>query len=127
MRKALAIGANEAIRVNAIPIDGFFVAKQLAEVVKNGSYDLVICGKESLDYLLFDWLKELLYYFDSEHLLFSRFQVQVTEDGLTGTAWGEPVDRDRHPLSHEVKAITYHGLRVDAESTGWLAEVIVDI
>jgi electron transfer flavoprotein beta subunit len=50
LRKALAIGANEAIRVNATPTDGFFVAKQLAEVVKNGSYDLVICGKESLDY-----------------------------------------------------------------------------
>lgn len=50
LRKALAIGANEAIRVNAMPIDGFFVAKQLAEVVKNGGYDLVICGKESLDY-----------------------------------------------------------------------------
>jgi electron transfer flavoprotein beta subunit len=50
LRKALAIGANEAIRVNADPIDGFFVAKQLAEVIKNGNYDLVIAGKESLDY-----------------------------------------------------------------------------
>jgi electron transfer flavoprotein beta subunit len=50
LRKALAIGANEAIRVNANPTDGFFVAKQLAEVVKSGNYDLVICGKESLDY-----------------------------------------------------------------------------
>jgi electron transfer flavoprotein beta subunit len=50
LRKALAIGANEAIRVNATPTDGFFVAKQLAEVVKQGQYDLVICGKESLDY-----------------------------------------------------------------------------
>lgn len=50
LRKALAIGANEAIRVNTNPTDGFFVARQLAEVVKNGGYDLVICGKESLDY-----------------------------------------------------------------------------
>ena len=50
IRKALAIGADEAIRVNAAPTDGFFVAKQLAEVVKNGGYDVVICGKESLDY-----------------------------------------------------------------------------
>ncbi len=50
LRKALAIGANEAIRVNAIPTDGFFVAKQLAEVIKNGGYDIVIAGKESLDY-----------------------------------------------------------------------------
>ena len=50
LRKALAIGANEAIRINTTPTDGFFVAKQLAEVVKSGGYDLVICGKESLDY-----------------------------------------------------------------------------
>ena len=50
LRKALAIGANEAIRVNAAPTDGFFVAKQLAEVIKNGGYDLIIAGKESLDY-----------------------------------------------------------------------------
>jgi electron transfer flavoprotein beta subunit len=50
LRKALAIGANEAIRVNANPTDGFFVAKQLAEVIKTGAYDLIIAGKESLDY-----------------------------------------------------------------------------
>jgi electron transfer flavoprotein beta subunit len=50
LRKALAIGANEAIRINADPTDGFFVAKQLAEVIKNGNYDLIIAGKESLDY-----------------------------------------------------------------------------
>lgn len=50
LRKALAIGANEAIRINAQPTDGYFVAKQLAEVIKTGGYDLVIAGKESLDY-----------------------------------------------------------------------------
>ncbi len=50
LRKALAIGADDAIRVNANPTDGMQVAKELAEVVKQGGYDLVICGKESLDY-----------------------------------------------------------------------------
>ena len=50
LRKALAIGANEAIRVNANPTDSFYVAKQLAEVIKNGAYDIIIAGKESLDY-----------------------------------------------------------------------------
>ena len=50
LRKALAIGANEAIRVNANPTDSFFVAKQIAEVIKNGDYDVIIAGKESLDY-----------------------------------------------------------------------------
>jgi electron transfer flavoprotein beta subunit len=50
LRKALAIGADEAIRINANPTDGFFVAKQLAEVIQTGGYDLIIAGKESLDY-----------------------------------------------------------------------------
>ncbi|MFV0564355.1 MAG: electron transfer flavoprotein subunit beta/FixA family protein [Flavobacteriaceae bacterium] len=50
LRKALAIGADEAIRVNTPATDGFAVAKQLAEVVKNGNYDLVIAGRESIDY-----------------------------------------------------------------------------
>ena len=50
LRKALAIGADEAIRINTTPTDGFLVASALAEVVKNGGYDLIIAGKESLDY-----------------------------------------------------------------------------
>lgn len=50
LRKALAIGADDAIRVNANATDGTMVAKELAEVVKNGGYDLVLAGKESADY-----------------------------------------------------------------------------
>ena len=50
LRKALAIGADNAIRVNVTPTDGFMVAKELAAVVKDGSYDLVLAGKESADY-----------------------------------------------------------------------------
>jgi SHS2 domain-containing protein len=79
------------------------------------------------EYLLFDWLKELLYRFDAEHMVFSRFEVKVRDDGLTGKAWGEPLDPARHVLSHEVKAITYHELKVEKTADGWLAEVIVDI
>jgi len=50
LRKALAIGADEAIRINTIATDGFSVAKQLANVIKTGSYDVVIAGRESIDY-----------------------------------------------------------------------------
>ncbi len=50
IRKALAIGADDAIRVNIEPTDGYFVAKQIAEIAKNGGYDLVLAGKESIDY-----------------------------------------------------------------------------
>ncbi|RXP58625.1 electron transfer flavoprotein beta subunit/FixA family protein [Lutibacter sp. HS1-25] len=50
LRKALAIGADDAIRVNAEATDSFTVAKELAEIVKNENFDLVLCGKESIDY-----------------------------------------------------------------------------
>lgn len=50
LRKALAIGADSAIRVNTPATDGFAVAKQLAKVVEDGNYDLVIAGRESIDY-----------------------------------------------------------------------------
>jgi electron transfer flavoprotein beta subunit len=50
LRKALAIGADDAVRVNINPTDGLLVAKELAEVVKNGGYDLILAGKESADY-----------------------------------------------------------------------------
>ena len=50
LRKALAIGADDAIRVNIDATDGLSVAKQIAEVVKNGGYDLVLAGRESIDY-----------------------------------------------------------------------------
>ena len=50
LRKALAIGADDAIRVNVNPIDGMQVAKELAAIVKEGGYDMVLAGKESADY-----------------------------------------------------------------------------
>lgn len=50
LRKALAIGADSAIRVNTAATDGYAVAQQIATVVKDGQYDLVIAGRESIDY-----------------------------------------------------------------------------
>jgi electron transfer flavoprotein beta subunit len=50
IRKCLAIGADDAIRVNADPADAFYVAVQLAEVVKNEKFDLILCGIESSDH-----------------------------------------------------------------------------
>ncbi|NQZ75174.1 MAG: electron transfer flavoprotein subunit beta/FixA family protein [Ekhidna sp.] len=50
IRKALAIGADDAIRINAFPTDGLFVAKQIAAVAKDGGYDLILMGRESIDF-----------------------------------------------------------------------------
>lgn len=50
LRKALAIGADDAIRVNSFPKDSYFVAKQIAHYAKEGAYDLILMGRESIDF-----------------------------------------------------------------------------
>jgi SHS2 domain-containing protein len=102
------------------------VVEDLGTVVASQRVGVRIAGSDK-EYLLFDWLKALLYHFDAEHLLFSRFEVKISADGLEGAAWGEPMDPARHEMNHEVKAITLHGLKVEQTAEGWLAEVIVDI
>ena len=128
--------ADLGIRARAADLNGLFAeaATALFAAVVDGldsvrpvqQVEIAVEGAEP-DYLLFDWLRELLFRLDAEHLLLSKFDVRVTETGLKATATGEPLDPARHVLSHEVKAITYHGLRVEREGDGWVAEVIVDI
>ncbi len=50
IRKCLAIGADDAIRVNAEPTDAFFVAEQIAAIAKENGYDLILMGRETIDY-----------------------------------------------------------------------------
>jgi len=128
--------ADLGLRMRAADLDGLFaeaaralfsvIVEDLGTVVASQRIDVRLAGDDR-EFLLFDWLKALLYRFDAEHLVFSRFEAKVGADGLEAAAWGEPLDRARHELGHEVKAITYHGLRVEHTANGWLAEVIVDI
>ncbi len=80
-------------------------------------------------YLLVDWLHELLYLFDGQHLVFCEFDVRVNERRpvLSAHCRGEPVNWDVHRPGTEVKAITYHNLKLERQGDLWVAEVIVDI
>ena len=102
------------------------LVEDLSSVRLTHSLDLAVEGADHA-YLLFDWLNELLYQFETGRWLLADFRVHVTDTGLTAQARGEPWDTTRRDLDHEVKAITYHGLRVAPTPDGWLAEVIVDI
>jgi SHS2 domain-containing protein len=128
--------ADLGLRVRAADLDSLFAdagrglfslmvanldAVRLVEEVSLG----VVC--DELDYLLFDWLNELLYIFETRRLVLVEFNVRASESSLQATARGEPFDPARHQSEHEVKAITYHELKVMRENGGWLAEVIVDI
>jgi SHS2 domain-containing protein len=61
-------------------------------------------------------------------MLFSRFEVKIDGDNLTATAWGEPVDNEKHKTAVEVKAATYTELAVKKDTEGnWLAQCVVDV
>ena len=81
----------------------------------------------SLDLLLFDWLAELLVVIDVEHVLLGDFAVAIEGHRLRASASEFELDPRRYRLLREVKAITYHGLKVEPTAEGFLAEVIVDI
>jgi SHS2 domain-containing protein len=128
--------ADLGLRVRAPDLDSLFadagrglfsiVVENLDAVRPMESRSFRIAGADR-EYLLFDWLNELLFVCDTQRIALSEFEVSVTGTGLTATARGEPIDPARHRLTHEIKAITYHGLKVEQTPEGWSAEVIVDI
>jgi len=91
--------------------------------------ELVSLTAESTEDLLVEWLNELIYRSETQHRLYTRFEVELDENGrrLDATIGGEPIDRARHVLDHEVKAATRHELSLRQVDDGWVAEVIVDI
>jgi SHS2 domain-containing protein len=96
------------------------------QVVETHSVSL---NADSTEDLLIEWLNELIFLSETRRRLYSRFDVAVDEAGrqLDATIGGEPIDRARHVLDHEVKAATRHGLNLRRENEGWVAEVVIDI
>jgi SHS2 domain-containing protein len=84
---------------------------------------------ETTEELFFKWLNELIFLSETKHYLYTCFEVAIDDTGcrLEATIGGEPIDRARHVLDHEVKAATRHGLSLRPEPGGWVAEVILDI
>lgn len=83
---------------------------------------------EDHETLLVEWLNELLYLFESNGVLLSRFEiVELGENHLAGKAWGEPIDTARHELKDDIKAVTYHMLKVEQTEGGWETDVIFDV
>jgi SHS2 domain-containing protein len=86
---------------------------------------------EALDMLLFDFLQVLVYYKDAEQLMLRVGQVQIAEHNgrycLTGVAWGERLDPNRHCPRVDVKAVTLHHFSLQQSECGWEATVILDI
>jgi SHS2 domain-containing protein len=86
------------------------------------------CRCADPEILLAEWLNAIVYEMATRRMLFSRFQVRIDGEHLTGTAWGEAVDIARHHPAVEVKGATLTQLRVAQEPDGtWVAQCVVDV
>lgn len=86
----------------------------------------------SLHELLVEWLSELLGQKELSGLVFSKFEVAIAGDEISGFsarghALGEPLNLERHRPGTEVKGISYLGLDVSQQDEGWVAQVVVDV
>jgi SHS2 domain-containing protein len=77
--------------------------------------------------LLIEWLNALLSLSDIEHMVFSKFKVKTEGTSLTGTAWGEKLDQERHEPNVEIKGATYYMLKVTEEDGRFVAQCVVDV
>ena len=86
---------------------------------------------EDLEELLYNFLNELLFYTDVENLVFSDFDVKIEKDNngykLKCIAYGEKINKEKHNIKEEVKAVTYHMMEVKQEEDGWKIRYIVDL
>jgi SHS2 domain-containing protein len=75
-----------------------------------------------------NWLNEILFFFDTEGLIFTHFTVDSwTREGITGHAKGERFDIERHEFRTAVKAATYHQFESHSTPEGWELRVFVDV
>ncbi len=94
------------------------------EEVLHRDIELVAPDQESL---LVAWLNELIYLFDTENVIFKRFEItKLNNTQLKARSYGEKVDSSKHKLKTGVKAATYHMLRIDKDN-GYKAQVLFDI
>jgi SHS2 domain-containing protein len=95
----------------------------MAEVLHR-DVELTASDEESL---LVEWLNELIYQFDTESIIFKRFDIiQLNSTHLKARSYGEKVDKSKHKIKIGVKAATYHMLKVD-KGDGCKVQVLFDI
>ena len=84
---------------------------------------------QDLDRLLYDFMTELIVMKDVDSLLFGKFDVKVSPQrtSLTAVLSGEPIDRKRHRLRNDVKAVTMHLFGVKHQGRSWKTTVVLDI
>lgn len=112
--------AEAALAMNALSVD--------PEKIRHRKQVEITCEQDDDELLLVAWLNGLLCEMMTRKMVFSKFEIIVDGKRLTGRAWGEKLDLDRHKPVVEIKGATYSDLRVYQDEKGrWVAQCIVDI
>jgi SHS2 domain-containing protein len=88
----------------------------------------IIVKADDFEELLVNWLSELNFLFQTEFKLFSQFEItEIDYNNLKATAFGEKIDPKRHEIETEIKAVTFHQLKIELTPDGWQGRIIFDI
>jgi tRNA nucleotidyltransferase (CCA-adding enzyme) len=88
----------------------------------------VECAAPDDELLLVEWLNELIYEMATRKMLFAKFAVHIDGNKLTGKAWGEAIDLNKHDAAVEVKGATCTNLKVTQDDDGWWrAQCVIDV
>ena len=92
---------------------------------------VISLSNNKVDLLLFDFLNELLFFKDSENLLFSKYNVKVQKSNdlymLSASVEGEKADPKKHKITTDVKAVTLHMFKLNKKDGIYKARIVVDI
>lgn len=88
---------------------------------------LTITGIDRED-LMINWLRELLFLWNGREYLLKQASIEkIADTGLTARVWYDSFDRQIHEIFADIKAVTYHGIRVEKSDAGWKATIIFDV
>lgn len=122
--RAYGVNINQAFANAARALFSLITELDDVEEFLHRDIELTAPDEESL---LVEWLNELIYLFDTENIVFKRFDVtKLTNRQLKARSYGEKVDSSKHRLKTGVKAATYHMLKVDNDN-GYRIQVLFDI
>jgi len=122
-----AFGASETEVFENAAVGMFSLISDLEKIREDNDFNIEI-EAEDRETLLVEWLNELIYLYDSQELLLKSFRItSLKETALRGIAYGEHIDPSRHDLNADIKAATYHMLKIKKGPDGWIAEIIFDV
>jgi len=105
----------------------FSVLTELKNIHEKESHSFSL-DAPGLEELLVSWLNEFLYLFETQGLLFSRFEIKnLNQEHLEAIAWGEKYTAEKHPIKRIIKAVTFHQLFIQKQKGMWKTQIIFDL